>query len=113
LSMNEVSTYNSEKEAKAKAEATAKAEAAKAKVAAAKAKAPVVKAVAKAPTYEEVKPLLAKFTCNACHNPDKKQVGPAFRDIAKRNYTNEMMVKLIYNPNPENWPGYATEMPPM
>ena len=24
-----------------------------------------------------------------------------------------MVVKLIYNPNPENWPGYATEMPPM
>lgn len=114
LSMNGVSTYNSEKEAKAKAEAEAKAAAAKAKVAA-KPKAPAapVKAVAKVPTYEEVKPLLAKFTCNACHNADKKQVGPAFRDIAKRNYSNEMMVKLIYNPNPENWPGYATEMPPM
>jgi len=22
-------------------------------------------------------------------------------------------LQLIYNPKPENWPGYATEMPPM
>jgi cytochrome c551/c552 len=66
-----------------------------------------------APTYEEVKPLLAKYTCSACHNANKRQVGPAFIDVAKRNYSNEKIVSLIYNPQPQNWSGYATEMPPM
>jgi cytochrome c551/c552 len=68
---------------------------------------------AKAISYADVKPLLLKNTCAACHNPDKKQVGPAFKDIAKRNYTVAKIVELIYNPQPQNWPGYATEMPPM
>jgi cytochrome c551/c552 len=67
----------------------------------------------KAPTYEEIKGLLTKNTCTACHNQDKKQVGPAFRDIAKRKYSNDEIVKLIYNPKPQNWPGYATPMAPM
>src|SRR5690606_745891 len=39
-------------------------------------KAPTVKAVAaKAPTFKEIEGLLAKYTCIACHNPDKKQIG--------------------------------------
>jgi cytochrome c551/c552 len=67
----------------------------------------------KAITYEQVKPLLIKNTCAACHNPEKKQVGPAFREIARRNYSVDKIVSLIYNPQPQNWPGYATEMPPM
>ncbi|MBO9151995.1 hypothetical protein ACFOTA_07240 [Chitinophaga sp. GCM10012297] len=117
LAMSEVSTRNSAAETKAAEEAAAKAAAAKAKTTAGKTAAKpadaAVKHVVKTATYEDVKPLLAKYTCAACHNPDKKQVGPAFKDIAKKRYTNEMMVKLIYNPNPENWPGYATEMPPM
>jgi cytochrome c551/c552 len=66
-----------------------------------------------APTYDQVKGLLAKHTCSACHNAAKRQVGPAFADVAKRNYTNERIVKLIHSPEPENWPGYSTEMPPM
>lgn len=69
--------------------------------------------VAKAPTYEEVKGLLAKNTCTACHNPDKKQVGPSFKDIAKRKYSDEKIAELIKNPQPQNWPDYPTEMPPM
>jgi cytochrome c551/c552 len=69
--------------------------------------------VAKAPTYEEVKGLLSRHTCLACHNTDKRQVGPAYKDVAKRGYTNEQLVELIYNPKPANWPDYATEMPPM
>lgn len=117
LAMSEVSTRNSAAETKAAEEAAAKAAAAKAKTTGAKPAAKpadaAAKHVVKTVTYEDVKPLLAKYTCAACHNPDKKQVGPAFKDIAKKKYTNEMMVKLIYNPNPENWPGYATEMPPM
>ncbi|MGX5818916.1 hypothetical protein ACWKWU_12010 [Chitinophaga lutea] len=117
LAMNEVSVKNSVKEAtaaKAAAEKTAKPVASKPAAKTAEAAKPAtVAAKPKAATFEEVKPLLAKYTCNACHNADKKQVGPAFRDIAKRKYSNDLVVKLIYNPNPENWPGYATEMPPM
>lgn len=64
-------------------------------------------------TYETVKPLLAKYTCLACHNADKRQVGPAYKEVAKRRYSVDQIVSLIYNPKPENWPDYATEMPPM
>lgn len=67
----------------------------------------------KAPDYEEIKPLLAKNTCLACHQTDKKQVGPAYTSIAKRNYTDKEIVELIYNPQPKNWPDYAVAMPPM
>jgi len=67
----------------------------------------------KAPTYKEVEGLLTKYTCTACHKSDARQVGPAYVDIAKRKYSNERIVELIYNPQPANWPGYATEMPPM
>lgn len=70
-------------------------------------------AIAKLPTYEEVKPLLARNTCSACHNPDTKQVGPAFKDIAKRKYTVSEIMELIKNPKPEHWPEYSTPMPPM
>ncbi|MEJ7559771.1 MAG: c-type cytochrome [Pedobacter sp.] len=70
-------------------------------------------AVKKVPTYEEVKPLLMKNTCSACHNPNVKQVGPAFKDIAKRKYTIEEIMQLIKNPKPEHWPDYSTPMPPM
>lgn len=71
------------------------------------------KVAAKAPTYTEVKGLLTNYTCLACHNPAKKQIGPSFTEIAKRKYPNEKILQLIHNPKPENWPGYATEMPPM
>ncbi|KEO75650.1 membrane protein [Anditalea andensis] len=64
-------------------------------------------------TFEVVKPILAKNTCTACHNRDTKQVGPAYVDVAKRNYTNEQIIELIHTPRPENWPEYATPMPPM
>ncbi|WP_373399456.1 hypothetical protein V8V91_07035 [Algoriphagus halophilus] len=33
--------------------------------------------------------------------------------MAERGYTPEQIVELIYNPKPENWPGYATPMAPM
>jgi cytochrome c551/c552 len=69
--------------------------------------------MAKAPTYDEVKGLLSRHTCLACHQANKRQVGPAYSDVAKRKYTNDQIVELIYNPKPQNWPDYATEMPPM
>ncbi len=64
-------------------------------------------------SYAAIKPLLQKHTCLACHAEDKKLIGPAFKDIAKRKYSNEKIVALIYNPKPENWPDYATPMAPM
>ena len=64
-------------------------------------------------TYAQVKPLLTKYTCLACHNADKKQVGPAYIDVAKRNYSIDKILQLIKNPQPQNWPGYSTPMAPM
>tara|TARA_R110002049_G_scaffold3795_5_gene27584 strand:- start:61815 stop:63743 length:1929 start_codon:yes stop_codon:yes gene_type:complete len=62
---------------------------------------------------EQVQPLLTKNTCVACHNKDKRVVGPSFTEVAKRKYSNEKIVELIYNPQPKNWPEYATPMAPM
>lgn len=70
-------------------------------------------AEAKAPSYDKVQPLLAKWTCLGCHNTNTRQVGPSFIDIAKRKYSNERIVELIHQPEPKNWPEYATEMAPM
>ncbi len=64
-------------------------------------------------SYDQIKPLLIKNTCVACHNPDKRQVGPGFIDVAKRNYSVEKIMQLIKNPQPKNWPDYATPMAPM
>ena len=64
-------------------------------------------------TYAQIKPLLDKNTCSACHQIGKRQVGPSFTEIAKRKYSANQIVNLIYSPKPQNWPDYATEMPPM
>ena len=53
--------------------------------------------------------LMSKYTCIACHRPNQKLVGPAYVDVAKKNYSNEEIVNLIYKPVPAHWPGY----PPM
>ncbi len=58
---------------------------------------------------KEINDLLSKYTCLACHKTDAKLVGPAYQDVAKKKYTNEKIVELIYKPQPANWPGY----PPM
>ncbi len=63
--------------------------------------------------FEDVKPLLQKHTCLACHAEGKKVVGPAFKDIAKRKYSDDKIVQLIYNPQPQNWPDYSSAMAPM
>ena len=67
----------------------------------------------KVPTAAQIKTLLDKNTCSACHQADKRQVGPAFRDVARKGYSNQRIVELIYKPQAGNWPDYATEMPPM
>jgi cytochrome c len=61
------------------------------------------------PTFKDVEPLLKKYTCLACHTEAKKLVGPSYKDIAKKEYSDEEVLKLIYKPKPENWPGF----PPM
>jgi cytochrome c len=57
----------------------------------------------------EISTLLTKHTCLACHKPDQKLVGPAYTEVAKKKYSDEKIVELIYKPQPANWPGY----PPM
>jgi cytochrome c551/c552 len=39
-------------------------------------------------------------------------VGPAYKDVAKRGYSVQEIVSLVYNPKPEHWPDY-TPMAPM
>jgi cytochrome c551/c552 len=101
LSMAEVSTKNSAAAKPAKPTVTTKTTASKTGTA------------TKALTYNDIKPLLTKYTCVSCHNPTTKQVGPAFVDIAQKKYSIAKMVNLMYNPDPRNWPGYAVAMPPM
>lgn len=67
----------------------------------------------KTPGFFDVKGLLVNYTCSACHTTNTRQIGPAFVEIAKRNYTNQKIVELIHNPQPQNWPDYETAMPPM
>ena len=64
-------------------------------------------------SYAEIEPLLVKNTCTACHNVTKRQVGPSFVDVARRKYTDEKIIELIYSPQPKNWPEHATPMAPM
>jgi len=95
LPENELFTRRTPKESKA----TVKPKPAKSKVAAL--------------SDEDIQPLLVKNTCTACHRKDQRVVGPPFTAIAKRNYSDEKIVELIYSPEPKNWPEYATPMAPM
>jgi cytochrome c len=60
-------------------------------------------------TSAEISALLAKHGCSSCHHSARRVVGPAFNEIAKRNYLAETIVEKIAAPQPTNWPGY----PPM
>ena len=73
----------------------------------------VVSEESQVPDFETVRPILQRNTCFACHAVDKKQVGPSYMEVAKRNYSNERIIELIHNPEPENWPDYPVAMPPM
>lgn len=57
----------------------------------------------------DIKPLMTKYTCFACHKVDTRLVGPAYKDVAKKKYSVDKIVALIAKPQPSNWPGY----PPM
>lgn len=56
-----------------------------------------------------IEALLSKHTCLVCHKVETRLIGPAYVEVAKKKYTAEKMVELIYKPKPENWAGY----PPM
>ncbi len=58
----------------------------------------------------DINELLSKNTCLTCHNANEKVVGPAYVEVAKRDYTPEQIVELIYKPKPSNWPDYQTPM---
>lgn len=58
------------------------------------------------------KALADKHGCLACHGADQKIIGPAYKDVAAKMYTQEQIVALVHTPKPENWPGF-TPMPPM
>ncbi|MGB8518497.1 MAG: c-type cytochrome [Gallionella sp.] len=45
---------------------------------------------------EDMPPLAKKLNCTACHAIDKKVVGPAWRDVAKK-YTGSGVTKFTYN----------------
>ena len=62
---------------------------------------------------KEAQALLTKHTCLACHKVNERAVGPAYTEVAKRNYTNAQIEALIIAPKPSNWPDFATPMPPM
>ena len=68
-----------------------------------------VKAQAPSDIPPEMNALMTKYTCIACHRPNQRLVGPAYADVAKKKYSNEKIVELMYKPVPTNWPGY----PPM
>ena len=76
-------------------------------------KTPAKTSVVKKISYEVVQPLLLKYTCLTCHNPNVKVIGPAYKDIAKKKYSVAQIVQLIQKPSAVNWPGFATRMPSM
>jgi cytochrome c len=57
----------------------------------------------------EINDLLNKHTCLTCHAVAERVVGPSYVEVAKRNYSAEEIVSLIYKPKPEHWLDY----PPM
>jgi mono/diheme cytochrome c family protein/glucose/arabinose dehydrogenase len=76
-------------------------------------KKPAAKTTTKKTSYNDVHQLLQKNTCLTCHTPTAKLIGPSYSEIAKKKYSVAQIVQLIQKPNPSNWPGYATKMPPM
>jgi cytochrome c len=55
----------------------------------------------------DIKALLDKNSCGACHNLDRKLVGPSWTDISKRKYSAKRIAQLVAKPEPANWPGYV------
>ena len=60
---------------------------------------------------KEISAMLNQYTCATCHKADERLIGPAYSEVALKGYSDAEIVNLIYNPKPENWPGYPP-MPP-
>lgn len=72
---------------------------------------PVAETPATAPAVVEdipanINTLLEKHNCLTCHKVGEKLIGPAYKEVAQKGYANEEIINLVYNPKPENWPGY-------
>ncbi len=63
------------------------------------------------PPPADIAALLNKHTCSACHKPYERLVGPAYSDVAKKKYSVDRIVELVYKPEPANWPGYPPMIP--
>ncbi|HLF62658.1 MAG TPA: c-type cytochrome [Saprospiraceae bacterium] len=57
----------------------------------------------------DVKILLDKYLCVACHKLEEKLIGPSYIELAQKGQNIKEISALIYEPKPSNWPGY----PPM
>ncbi|MBL7829301.1 MAG: c-type cytochrome [Saprospiraceae bacterium] len=55
----------------------------------------------------DIKTLLDKNGCVACHHMSRKLVGPSWMDISKKKYTAKRIAQLVAKPEPQNWPGYV------
>lgn len=55
----------------------------------------------------DIQALLDKYGCAACHNMDRKLVGPMWTDIAAKKYSAKRIAQLVAKPEPANWPGYV------
>jgi cytochrome c len=68
----------------------------------------VTLSAAQTPIPDDIKALLQKNTCLACHKVDSKLVGPGYKEVMKKKkYKPQQIVDLIYKPKPSNWPGYV------
>ena len=70
-----------------------------------KAEAPAKKAdaaPAQKPVPADIAALLNKHTCTACHNPYQRLVGPAYSEVAKKKYSPDEILALVYKPKPEH-----------
>lgn len=74
----------------------------------------LVTPAAAAPAEPAGKTLADKYGCLACHAEKERLVGPAYADVAKRDYcTVESISALVRQPKPANWPDIEAQMPPM
>lgn len=57
----------------------------------------------------DIKVLLDRHVCSTCHKLDGKLIGPSYMELSQKGQSVKTVQALIYEPKPENWPGY----PPM
>lgn len=55
----------------------------------------------------DIQALLDKYGCAACHNMNRKLVGPMWTDVAAKKYSAKRIAQLVAKPEPANWPGYV------